>query len=252
MYWFAEITLESASAGQISLMLSDILLPIPEPLVFASRGESVVCVGHRNWHDASTEDKLMSVSLAIAAATALDDDDPATLTFTFSNCATDTADAKDLLEQWVATGEPPVMSIISFRLCEDGARHVSFGLSALTGFELSVEYASADFERDALRDLLRLTRHCLMQGNVRVGQVFRGVGHDVTLVGFDDTRPLVDYWFSLRAPDAIHRPEKEPRTLPPNRSTLNEPTAGVRRLRRGLERPHCSRKLSLIRLLRTY
>jgi hypothetical protein len=197
LYWFAVIKLEKAIAAETSAMLSDTILRIPEHLVFAPSGQSIVRIGHTSWQGASAEDKLTSVSSAMAAAMALANN--ATLTLTFSGIAVDATDAKGLLEQWVATGEPPVMSIISFRLCEDDARHVTCGLSAFIGFELSVEFLSAEFERDALRDLARLARHCLMQGSVSAGQVFLGVSHDVPLLAPDDTRPLIDYWFRLRA-----------------------------------------------------
>jgi hypothetical protein len=110
-----------------------------------------------------------------------------------------------IVDRWVETGEPPVMSIIGFRIAENDSEHITVGLEPFVGGEIAVFYRNRAFERDALRDLARLVRHILMGVKAEGSMRFAGVTSDVSFIDDDAAPHEANYWFSLaKLPSALN------------------------------------------------
>jgi hypothetical protein len=204
MYWLAEIESEAELAERTFCRLTDTLCQLSDQLVVAPAGMRMVRIGHRIWDGASPSDKLLCVSSALTAAATFDVDDPATLTFTFSDCQVPSASAKRLLESWVETGEPPVLSIVKLRLGNQNAGHMTRGLAAFAGLELAAEFRDEQYSRDGARDLARLARYVLMTGAIDTRKEFIGVNGTLEILEPHDPPPRGGYWMRLRPGQTSH------------------------------------------------
>jgi hypothetical protein len=88
------------------------------------------------------------------------------------------------------------MTLIGFRVAENASSHTTDGLYSFIGRELAVHYRTPTFERNALRDLARLTRYILMGGEIAAGIRFDGVTSDICFIDDRGAPPETDYWFS--------------------------------------------------------
>jgi hypothetical protein len=204
MYWLAEIESEAELAGRMFCRLTNTLCKLSDQLAVAPAGMRMVRIGHRIWDGASPSDKLLCVSSALAAAATFDVDDPATLTFTFSDCQVPSAVAKGLLESWVETGEPPVLSIVKLQLGNQDAGHLTHGLTAFAGLELAAEFHDEQHSQDAARDLARLARYVLMTGAIDTRKEFIGVNGTLEILEPHDPPPRGGYWMRLRSVQTSH------------------------------------------------
>jgi hypothetical protein len=93
----------------------------------------------------------------------------------FSGVETRLADLHAIVDCWIDTGEPPVMTIIGFRIAENDLKHITMGLDPFVGGKIAVLYRNRAFERSALHDVARLVRHILMGKKAEVGMRFTGV-----------------------------------------------------------------------------
>lgn len=97
--------------------------------------------------------------------------------WTFSNVAIEPRDAASLLQRWVETGEPPVLSIIALHLeeiLENDRTHYTHGLHAFVGHELAISLQNGLRSRDAAGLLAKVARHALKRGPIAVGARFAG------------------------------------------------------------------------------
>ncbi len=104
------------------------------------------------------------------------------LTWVFSSVAIQSTEIRALRARWDETGEPPLLSIIDLKMGD--RRHVTHGLAAFAGHELTAEFSDPGRSRDAARVLVRLARHALMNG---------GLVREIAYEGLDG-RPLHLVW----------------------------------------------------------
>jgi hypothetical protein len=92
------------------------------------------------------------------------------LMWTFSSVAVDVSELPSLLDRWIETGEPPILSIIALEIGPH--RHTTRGMDVLVGFELAAEFRDSSQSRDAARTLARLARFALMNGGLTADSRF--------------------------------------------------------------------------------
>ena len=193
-FLFATLTADRLSAYEIANDLA--LNRDAEALFIEPRADGSVWIGQSASSKAQPA-RLMGDILALFIATAgFSQNNGLRIKLLFSGVETRLADLQAIVDRWVETGEPPVMSIIGFRIGENDSEHITVGLEPFVGGEIAVFYRNRVFERDALRDLARLVRHKLMGEKAEVGMRFDGVTSDVSFVEDNAGPPEANYWFS--------------------------------------------------------
>jgi hypothetical protein len=193
-YWFATLTGPQSSIGMIAGTLA--ASGNADNLVVDPSADGSVRI-NQACSDALKPTRLIGDIFALFIAIA--DSGPTsglTVTMRFSGVQTPASDIANIVGRWVETGEPPVMTLIGFRVAQNASSHTTDGLYSFIGRELAVHYRTPTFERNALRDLARLTRYVLMGGEVAAGIRFAGVASDICFIDDHEAPPEADYWFS--------------------------------------------------------
>ena len=162
-FWFATLTADRLSADKITNDLS--LNGDAQTLIVEPRADGRAWIG-QSASATRQPDQLIGDILELFIATAgFSQNNGLRIKLLFSGVETRLADLQAIIDRWIETGEPPVMSIIGFRIAEKDSEHITVGLKPFVGGKLAVFCRNCVFERDALRDLARLVRHILMGGN---------------------------------------------------------------------------------------
>jgi hypothetical protein len=187
MFWIAEIATDETNIALIQNVL-------PTTLVIESRSTNRFHVGHPGWGNTQPFERLLCVRALIMMLADLDAHRDCSLTFPFSGQTTLASQAPALLQAWEETGDPPVFSIIALVLGVSETGHRTNGLTAFVGYELSARFLDEADSRDAARDLARLARYILMNGDIQTHQEFVGVNGRIVILKHGDHPPTDGYW----------------------------------------------------------
>ena len=106
--------------------------------------------------------------------------DGATVVWRFSGVGVPIDQLRNLVKQWDVASGIPVLSLIAISL--GSLRHVTVGVAAFAGFELSARFSSEAGARAAARNLARFARHAVANNGLDEYAVYQGVdGSDLTL-----------------------------------------------------------------------
>lgn len=192
-YWFANLTGDRSSAVMIARIVS---ASGANALVVDESADGSFRIGQACSEIPQPTRLISDIFVLFTAIAASGPTRGLTVTLRFSGVQTPASDMANIVGRWAETSEPPVMTLIGFRAVENASSHITNGLTSIIGRELAVHYRSPKFERDALRDLARLTRHALMGGEVDAGMHFLGVTSDICFIDDHGATPEADYWFS--------------------------------------------------------
>ena len=190
-YWFANLAGDRSSADMIARIVS--ASGDTDALVVDERADGSFRIGQACSEIPQPKRLISDIFVLFTAIAASGPTRGLTVTLRFSGVQTPASDIANIVGQWAETGEPPVMTLIGFRVAENASSHATNGLNSFIGRELAVHYRTPTFERDALRDLARLTRHVLMSGEVAAGMRFAGVTSDICFIDDHEAPPEADY-----------------------------------------------------------
>jgi hypothetical protein len=187
MFWLAEIETDESNVA----LIQDAL---PTNLVLESRSKGSFYIGHPAWDSSTNFEKLLHVRALLLMLADLAENSASSLTFPFSGQTTPASEAPALLDAWAETGNPPILSIIELVLGMSEFGHRTSGLAAFVGYELAARFLNEKDSRDGARDLARLARYILMNGDIKPQQVFLGVNGPIAILKPRDRPPTDGYW----------------------------------------------------------